>query len=78
MLFKNTLENYLEWYIDHKIETVTQEHRIVAIIHLLRGNYDLINALRPNFVKKKNLFFCVFNILNVGIFQQNLFCLVIS
>lgn len=78
MLFKNTLENYLELYIDHKIETVTQEHRIVAIIHLLRGNYDLINALRPNFVKKKNPFFCVFNILNVGIFQQNLFCLVIS
>ncbi|CAG2204229.1 SNX14 [Mytilus edulis] len=36
MLFKNTLENYLEWYIDYKIGTVTQEHRVVAIIHLLR------------------------------------------
>lgn len=36
MLFKNTLENYLECYIDNKLETVTQEHRVVSIIHLLR------------------------------------------
>jgi len=63
MLLKNTLENYLEWYIDHKIETVTQEHRIVAIIHLLRGNYDLMNAFyscfTTRFCEEKKTFLCI-------------------
>ncbi|XP_069131952.1 sorting nexin-14-like isoform X2 [Argopecten irradians] len=36
ILFKTTLENYLEWYIGQKVEQVTQEHRIVGLIHLLR------------------------------------------
>ncbi|KAK3581483.1 hypothetical protein CHS0354_031816 [Potamilus streckersoni] len=36
MLFKQTLESYLDWYIDKKVEQVTQEHRLVGLIHLLQ------------------------------------------
>ncbi|CAH1794558.1 unnamed protein product [Owenia fusiformis] len=36
MLVKHTLENYLDWYIGFKLEQVTQEHRVVSLIHLLR------------------------------------------
>ncbi|OWF54898.1 sorting nexin-14-like isoform X2 [Mizuhopecten yessoensis] len=36
ILFKLTLENYLEWYIQQKVAQVTQEHRIVSLVHLLR------------------------------------------
>ena len=37
ILFKSTLENYLEWFIGQKIEQVSQEHRVVRLVHLLRG-----------------------------------------
>lgn len=36
ILFKSTLENYLEWYTGQKIQQVSQEHRVVGLIHLLR------------------------------------------
>ncbi|KAL3842670.1 hypothetical protein ACJMK2_020660 [Sinanodonta woodiana] len=36
MLFKQTLESYLDWYIDKKVEQVTQEHRLVGLINLLQ------------------------------------------
>lgn len=37
MLFKNTLEGYLENYVDFKVTQVTQEHRVISLVHLLRG-----------------------------------------
>ncbi|ESO84230.1 hypothetical protein LOTGIDRAFT_184319 [Lottia gigantea] len=36
ILIKETLESYVEWYLDYKITQVTQEHRVVSIIHLLQ------------------------------------------
>ena len=36
---KSTVENYLEWYIGLKLEQVTQEHRLVDLINLLRGKW---------------------------------------
>ncbi|XP_052800556.1 sorting nexin-14-like [Mya arenaria] len=36
MFMKETLEGYLDWYIEHKVAMVTQEHRLVSLIHLLR------------------------------------------
>ncbi|XP_052220353.1 sorting nexin-14-like isoform X2 [Dreissena polymorpha] len=36
MFVKETLEGYLDWYIDHKVTMVTQEHRLVSLVHLLR------------------------------------------
>ncbi|XP_046344151.1 sorting nexin-14-like isoform X1 [Haliotis rufescens] len=39
---KNTIESYMEWYLDNKIEKLKQEHRVVSLIHLLRDTlfYD--------------------------------------
>ncbi|KAL5007355.1 hypothetical protein ScPMuIL_016161 [Solemya velum] len=36
ILLSSTLEAYLGWYIDQKVDQVTQEHRLVGLIHLLR------------------------------------------
>lgn len=36
LFVKQTLEAYLDWYIDYKVHMVTQEHRLVSLIHLLR------------------------------------------
>ncbi|XP_053384502.1 sorting nexin-14-like [Mercenaria mercenaria] len=36
MFVKSTLEAYLDWYTDYKVHMVTQEHRLVSLIHLLR------------------------------------------
>ncbi|KAK6170027.1 hypothetical protein SNE40_018516 [Patella caerulea] len=36
ILFKETLESFINWYINYKVSQVTQEHRLVSIIHLLR------------------------------------------
>ncbi|KAK7112643.1 sorting nexin-14-like isoform X2 [Littorina saxatilis] len=36
MLFKNTLESYLDSYVDYKVTQVTQEHRVISLVHLLR------------------------------------------
>ncbi|XP_012936262.1 sorting nexin-14 isoform X1 [Aplysia californica] len=36
ILFKETIESYLDWYLDRRITQVTQEHRVVLLIHLLR------------------------------------------
>ena len=40
MLFKTTVEGYLEGYLDTKVAQVSQEHRVVSLIHLLRGTLD--------------------------------------
>lgn len=36
ILFKSSLEHYLQLFIEQKLEQVTQEHRVVALVHLLR------------------------------------------
>nr|XP_022337041.1 sorting nexin-14-like isoform X1 [Crassostrea virginica] len=36
ILLKSTLEHYLQLFIEQKLEQVTQEHRVVSLIHLLR------------------------------------------
>ncbi|XP_076459987.1 sorting nexin-14-like isoform X3 [Babylonia areolata] len=36
MLLKNTVESYLDGYLDNKVAQVTQEHRVVSLVHLLR------------------------------------------
>ncbi|XP_061182737.1 sorting nexin-14-like isoform X2 [Saccostrea echinata] len=36
ILFKSTLEHYLQLFIEQKVEQVTQEHRVVSLVHLLR------------------------------------------
>ncbi|KAK7506646.1 hypothetical protein BaRGS_00002121, partial [Batillaria attramentaria] len=36
MLLKNTVEGYLESYLEYKVAQVTQEHRVVSLVHLLR------------------------------------------
>lgn len=36
MLLKRTVEEFLENYLDGKVAQVTQEHRMVSLIHLLR------------------------------------------
>ncbi|CAL1530450.1 unnamed protein product [Lymnaea stagnalis] len=36
ILLKETVENYLDYHIDYKLAQVTQEHRLVSLIHLLR------------------------------------------
>ncbi|KAK3101648.1 hypothetical protein FSP39_005188 [Pinctada imbricata] len=36
ILAKSTIENYLEWFIEQKIDQVSQEHRVVRLVHLLR------------------------------------------
>ena len=37
MLGRNTLDTYVDWYLGYKLGVVTQEHRLVKIIHLIRG-----------------------------------------
>ncbi|XP_036006328.1 sorting nexin-14 isoform X2 [Fundulus heteroclitus] len=36
ILFKNTLEAYTDYYLQHKLDQVVQEHRLVSLITLLR------------------------------------------
>ncbi|KAL8561662.1 hypothetical protein ACOMHN_001394 [Nucella lapillus] len=36
MLVKNSVESYLEGYLDNKVTQVTQEHRVISLVHLLR------------------------------------------
>ncbi|XP_060092659.1 sorting nexin-14 isoform X1 [Heteronotia binoei] len=36
ILFKNTLEAYTDYYLQHKLEELFQEHRLVSLITLLR------------------------------------------
>ncbi|XP_025108729.1 sorting nexin-14-like isoform X2 [Pomacea canaliculata] len=36
MLLRNTFDRYMENYIEFKVAQVTQEHRVVSLIHLLR------------------------------------------
>ncbi|KAJ8008910.1 hypothetical protein DPEC_G00083330 [Dallia pectoralis] len=36
ILFKNTLETYMDNYIQHKLDTILQEHRIVSLVTMLR------------------------------------------
>ncbi|XP_031702929.1 sorting nexin-14 isoform X6 [Anarrhichthys ocellatus] len=36
ILFKNTLEAYTDYYLQHKLNQVVQEHRLVSLITLLR------------------------------------------
>ncbi|XP_074516260.1 sorting nexin-14-like isoform X3 [Sebastes fasciatus] len=36
ILFKNTLEAYTDYYLQHKLNLVVQEHRLVSLITLLR------------------------------------------
>uniref|UniRef100_A0A0B6YIW7 Sorting nexin C-terminal domain-containing protein n=1 Tax=Arion vulgaris TaxID=1028688 RepID=A0A0B6YIW7_9EUPU len=36
ILLKETVENYLDYHIDYKLDQVTQEHRLVGLIYLLR------------------------------------------
>ncbi|XP_041362664.1 sorting nexin-14-like isoform X2 [Gigantopelta aegis] len=36
MIAKMTVESYLEWYLSLRLQQVTQEHRLVALIQLLR------------------------------------------
>lgn len=38
ILFKNTLEAYTDSYLQYKLNQVVQEHRLVSLITLLRGN----------------------------------------
>lgn len=38
ILFKNTLEAYTDYYLQNKLDQVFQEHRVVSLITLLRGN----------------------------------------
>lgn len=44
ILFKSSLEHYLQLFIEQKLEQVTQEHRVVALVHLLRGTSVYNNA----------------------------------
>lgn len=39
MFVKQTFEEYVDWFIDLKVSQVTQEHRLVSLINLLRGEY---------------------------------------
>ncbi|KAH9495459.1 Sorting nexin-14 [Bulinus truncatus] len=36
IVLKETVESYLDWHIEYKLTQVTQEHRLVSLIHLLR------------------------------------------
>ncbi|KAL0967299.1 hypothetical protein UPYG_G00250460 [Umbra pygmaea] len=36
ILFKNTLEAYMDNYIQHKLDVILQEHRIVSLVTMLR------------------------------------------
>ena len=45
ILLKSTLEHYLQLFIEQKLEQVTQEHRVVSLIHLLRGMSVLMLVL---------------------------------
>uniref|UniRef100_A0A6Q2WX68 Sorting nexin 14 n=1 Tax=Esox lucius TaxID=8010 RepID=A0A6Q2WX68_ESOLU len=36
ILFKNTMEAYMENYIQHKLDMILQEHRVVSLITMLR------------------------------------------
>ncbi|CAJ1073509.1 sorting nexin-14-like isoform X4 [Xyrichtys novacula] len=38
ILFKNTLEAYTDYYLQHKLNHVVQEHRLVSLITLLRDS----------------------------------------
>lgn len=40
ILFKNTLEAYTDYYLQNKLNQVVQEHRLVSLITLLRGNLE--------------------------------------
>lgn len=37
ILFKNTLEAYMDQYMQSKVEQILQEHRLVSLITQLRG-----------------------------------------
>lgn len=41
ILLKGTVESYVDHHIVFKLAQVTQEHRLVSLIHLLRGTYHL-------------------------------------
>lgn len=43
ILFKQTLEAYMDQYLQYKLDQILQEHRLVSLITLLRGlclNYE--------------------------------------
>jgi hypothetical protein len=37
ILLKNTFEAYMDSYIQHKLEMILQEHRVVSLVTMLRG-----------------------------------------
>lgn len=37
ILFKQTLEAYMDQYLQYKLDQILQEHRLVSLITLLRG-----------------------------------------
>ena len=39
MVGKEWIDRLVSWYISTKLDQVTEEHRIEAIIHILRGLY---------------------------------------
>lgn len=42
ILLKNTLEAYTDYYLKNKLEQLFQEHRLVSLITLLRGECKLV------------------------------------
>lgn len=46
ILFKNTLEAYTDYYLQRKLEELFQEHRLVSLITLLRGQCRFV-LLQP-------------------------------
>lgn len=47
ILFKNTFEAYMDQYMQFKIKTILQEHRLVSLITQLRGEQQLQRVSAP-------------------------------
>ncbi|XP_062980976.1 sorting nexin-14 isoform X2 [Elgaria multicarinata webbii] len=52
ILFKNTLETYTDYYLQHKLEQLFQEHRLVSFITLLRDAVFCENSEPRSFQDK--------------------------
>ena len=39
LLGKSTVDTYIDWLLGNKLDAVLVEHRLVKLIHLLRGIY---------------------------------------
>lgn len=61
ILFKKTLEAYMDQYLQYKLDQILQEHRLVSLITLLRGLFiKLTKNIQILWVSSVDVLFHIF------------------